>query len=208
MDINWVLQLTEELTRPLPGIEAQFRMSPQVRRPVAADRPLKKSGVLILLYPQEESIYTVFIRRTEYDGFHSGQISLPGGMFKKSDDSLSCTALRETYEETGMLIEEASVIGQLTCLHIPVSNINVFPFVAVSDKRPNFIPDPTEVQYLIETRLDELFNPLNCKSRIMQVAGKEIEVPYFDVRGNHIWGATAMIVSEFLEIVRKINGIM
>jgi 8-oxo-dGTP pyrophosphatase MutT (NUDIX family) len=204
MDINWVLLLTEKLSQPLPGTEAQLRMAPAMRQPVAADRPLRKSGVLILLYPYEGSIYTVFIRRAEYDGLHSGQISLPGGIFEKSDDSLSFTALRETMEETGMPIEEAGIIGQLTCLHIPVSNINVFPFVAVCDKRPDFIPDPTEVQYLIETSLDELFNPLNCKKKIMKIAGKEIEVPYFDVRGNRIWGATAMILSEFLEIVGKI----
>jgi 8-oxo-dGTP pyrophosphatase MutT (NUDIX family) len=203
---NWVSRLKEELLQPLPGIEAQLRMSPPFRRPVATETPLKNSGVLLLLYLHEGRIYTVFIKRTEYNGVHSGQISLPGGMFKKSDSSLSYTALRETMEETGMPVKEASVIGQLTRLHIPVSNINVFPFVAVSNKRPDFIPDPTEVQYLIETSLDDLLNPLNQKTKIMQIAETAIEVPYFDVRENHIWGATAMIVSEFLEVYKSVTG--
>jgi 8-oxo-dGTP pyrophosphatase MutT (NUDIX family) len=202
MDKNWVTILTEEFKKPLPGVEAQQRMSPLVKLPATTDLPLKKSGVLLLLYPHEEDVYTVFIKRTEYDGIHSGQISLPGGMFEKTDGALSNTALRETMEETGMLLKEAKIIGQLTCLHIPVSNIHVFPFVAVCNKRPDFIPDPIEVQYLIETRLDELFNPLNHKNMIMQITGSALTVPYFDIQGNPIWGATAMIVSEFLEVAK------
>jgi 8-oxo-dGTP pyrophosphatase MutT (NUDIX family) len=203
---NWIARLKEELLQPLPGIEAQLRMSPTVRRPVAADIPLKNSGVLLLLYMHDGYLKTVFIKRTVYNGVHSGQISLPGGMFENSDGSLCHTALRETMEETGMPMKEASIIGKLTSLHIPVSNINVFPFVAVSEQRPEFSPDPTEVQYLIETNIEEFFNPLNKKKETIQIAGTAIEVPYFDIRGNHIWGATAMIVSEFLEIVNKIGS--
>jgi len=169
------------------------------------DKPLKKSGVLLLLYPCKEFIYTVFIKRTEYEGIHSGQISFPGGMFEKGDDSLAHTALRETMEETGMLFDEAIIIGKLTPLHIPVSNTEVFPYVAISDKRPAFAHDPAEVQYLIETRIDELLNPVNHKIKTMSIAGNEFEVPYFDIQNNHIWGATAMILSEFLEVVKNSN---
>jgi hypothetical protein len=90
-------------------------------------------------------------------------------------------------------------------LHIPVSNILVFPFVAVSNQRPDFVHDNTEVQYLIETPVDELLKPMNCKSKIMHIQGEAIQVPYFDIQDNHIWGATAMIISEFLEVIRKID---
>jgi len=203
MDKNWVLRLTEELSRPLPGIEVQYRMSPRMRRPVAANRPLKKSAVLLLLYPHREIICTVFIKRTEYEGAHSGQVSLPGGMFKADDENLSNTAMREAREETGMSIEAVKVIGSLSFLHIPVSNVNVFPFVAVTDKRPDFKPDPFEVQYLIEVSLNELSDPLNSKAKVLRIAKSDIEVPYYDVQGNHIWGATAMMVSEFLDIYKR-----
>jgi 8-oxo-dGTP pyrophosphatase MutT (NUDIX family) len=206
MDKNWVTILTEEFKKPLPGVEAQLKMSPLMKQSAASDLPLKKSAVLLLLYPHEETIYTLFIKRTLYNGIHSGQISLPGGMFEKTDGALSNTALREAKEETGMPVKEAKIIGKLTCLHISVSNISVFPFVAVCNKRPDFIPDSIEVQYIIETRLDELFNPLNHKNMIMQIAGSDITVPCFDIQGNSIWGATAMIVSEFLEVVKIVTS--
>ena len=206
MHKNWIAQLTEEFTKQLPGTEVHLRMSPSVMRPVATGEPYKESGVLLLLYPHEGFITTVFIKRTTYNGVHSGQISLPGGMFKNTDGALSVTALREAMEETGLPVGESAIIGQLTSLLIPVSNIRVFPFVAVCEKRPDFIPDPTEVQYIIETRLDELLNPMNRKCKILQKDGTAIKVPYFDIRGNHIWGATAMIVGEFLEVYKSVIG--
>jgi 8-oxo-dGTP pyrophosphatase MutT (NUDIX family) len=206
MDKSWVLRLTEELTKPLPGIQVQQRMSPQLRRPVAADKPLRKSGVLFLLYPQDEGIHTVFIKRTEYEGIHSGQVSLPGGMFETGDGDLSYTAMREAMEETGVPVEKVKIIGCLTPLHIPVSNILVSPFIGVIACRPDFKPDPFEVQFLIEVSLHELSNPFNCKAEILCIGGNDTEVPYYNVQGNHIWGATAMMVSEFLEIYKSVIG--
>jgi 8-oxo-dGTP pyrophosphatase MutT (NUDIX family) len=203
MTENWKEQLALELKKPLPGVDAQLRMSPAVRRPVSVEYPLKNAGVLILLYPQGGRIYTVFIKRTEYEGVHSGQVSLPGGMFKEEDGSLLNTALREANEEAGIAISAVTVIGKLTPLHIPVSNVNVYAFVGVTDSRPEFIHDPAEVQYLIEESLDELLNEVNHKTKTMTLFGNEVIVPYFDIKGNHIWGATAMIISEFSEIAKK-----
>jgi 8-oxo-dGTP pyrophosphatase MutT (NUDIX family) len=203
---NWKEQLAAELKKPLPGLDAQLRMSPAVRRPVSVEYPLKNAGVLILLYPHGGRICTVFIKRTEYEGVHSGQVSLPGGMYKEEDGSLMATALREAHEETGVDISTVTVIGKLTPLHIPVSNVNVNAFVGVCDGRPDFIHDPAEVQYLIEESLDELLNEVNHKTKAMTIFGNEVIVPYFDVQGNHIWGATAMIMSEFAEIIKKGPG--
>lgn len=204
MTENWKEQLAAELKKPLPGVDAQLRMSPAMRRPESAEYPLKNAGVLILLYPHRRLVYTVFIKRTEYEGVHSGQVSLPGGMFKEEDDSLMNTALREANEETGIDISSVTVIGKLTQLHIPVSNVNVHAFVGVTDSRPVFVHDPAEVQYLIEESLDELLNEVNHKTKSMTLFGNEVIVPYFDIRDNHIWGATAMIISEFAEIVKKV----
>jgi 8-oxo-dGTP pyrophosphatase MutT (NUDIX family) len=201
MDARWIERLKNELAKPLPGIEAQMRLSPQARNLIEPKGHTRESAVMIMLYPAGEEIRTVFIKRTEYEGVHSGQVSLPGGMRKNTDETLERTALRETFEETGVSPELIHVIGRLTSLHIPVSGNLVFPFVGICEKKPQFKPDPFEVNYLIEAGLDELTSPANKKSKIMSISGYEIDIPYFDIQGDHIWGATAMIMSEFLEIV-------
>jgi 8-oxo-dGTP pyrophosphatase MutT (NUDIX family) len=204
MTENWIEKLASELRKPLPGIDAQLRMSPEGRRPVSLQYPLKNAGVLILLFPERGRIHTVFIKRTEYEGVHSGQVSLPGGMYKEEDGSLLNTALREAEEETGIDILSVTIIGKLTPLHIPVSNVNVHAYVGVTGIRPSFHHDPAEVQYLIEESLDELLSEVNRKTKTMNLFGNEVMVPYFDIKGDHIWGATAMIISEFSEIFKSI----
>ena len=200
---NWIELLKKELSKPLPGAETQFKMASSLRRLATNDKPYKSGSVMILVYLYQGFLYTVFIKRSEYEGVHSGQISFPGGMSEESDDSWEYTASRETGEETGIPVSVISVIGQLTPLHIPVSNVHVYPVVGIIESRPDFIPDPDEVQYLIETRLEDLINPSNRKIKLMKIAGQAIEVPYFDIQDNHIWGATAMILSEFLEVVKR-----
>jgi len=202
---RWVYQLEQELKKPLPGIDAQLRMAPEMRRPVNSDRPLRDGGVMILVYPRGGLWHTVFIKRTEYDGIHSGQVSFPGGIYEDHDVTLVNTALRETREETGLPVSAVTVIGLLTPLHIPVSNVNVHTYVGRVEYRPEFRHNPAEVQYLIEESLDELLNEEHHKTGIMSALGRDIRFPYFDIQGNHIWGATAMILSEFLEVVKNSN---
>jgi len=204
MDEKWVCRLIEELGNPLPGVEAQLRLSPPGRSAVSANKSTKDSAVLILLYPIGTKVVTVFIKRADYDGVHSGQVSLPGGMCENTDIDLKNTALRETMEELYVSGTQVEIIGSLTPLHIPVSDIRVYPFVGICQIRPDFKPDPREVRYIIETSIDELMDPKNKKSKMMAVGDHDIEIPYFDIKADHIWGATAMIMSEFLEIVRKI----
>ncbi len=206
MERLWIEKLEEELAKPLPGIEAQQRLSPPERH--NAEYPLhnvKKSAVLILLYRINGELKTVFIKRAEYDGIHSGQVSLPGGVYENVDGNMQNTALRETQEETGLSPDNIRVIGTLTSLHIPVSNYLVYPFVGFCANEPEFHPDPVEVSYLIETSITELLKPENRKKKIMTIGDSAIEIPYFDIEGNHIWGATAMIISEFLEVIGKMK---
>lgn len=188
---------------PLPGSDAQLKMAPSMRRIAAGDSPLKDGSVMILLYPYKKSIHTLFMKRAEYEGVHSGQISFPGGMYESKDINLENTALRETQEETGIPANSLQVLGQLTTLHIPVSNIKVYPFVAALKERPVCKPNPGEVDYLIETKLEDLVNPLNLKSKTLTIIGNTVQTPYYDIVGDHIWGATAMILSEFLEIAMR-----
>ncbi|MBN2482442.1 MAG: CoA pyrophosphatase [Bacteroidales bacterium] len=154
---------------------------------------------------RHQEVHTVFIRRTEYDGVHSGQISFPGGMHEPCDDSLISTALRETEEEIGISRDSITVIGTLTDLHVPVSNVDILPVVAVVAGQPLFIPDTDEVAFIIEARLTDLNNPSNKKRKMIHIGDFEIEAPYYDINGNHVWGATAMMLSEFLEIVNMID---
>jgi 8-oxo-dGTP pyrophosphatase MutT (NUDIX family) len=203
MDENWVLRLRNELSKPLPGIEAQIRLSPHGRSNIDKDTAGKDSAVLIVLYEYNRNKHTLFIKRADYNGVHSGQVSLPGGMFKQHDKILSNTALRETKEETGIPENKIQIVGSLTSLYIPVSGITVYPYVGFCLEKPELNPDPFEVKYMIEANVEELLDPCNQKYKIMQVGDSEIEIPYFDIQGEHIWGATAMIMSEFLEIIKK-----
>lgn len=200
----FIRRLKDELAKPLPGKAAQMKMSPALLKPGNNDGPARTGGVLLLLYPVNGKLCTVFNRRTEYPGVHSGQISLPGGIYNPNDLSLVHTALRETLEETGVGLNTGNVIGALTPLHIPASHTTVLPVVAFTENRPQFAHDPREVQYLIEASLEVLLNPENIRQTIMPVAGTKVDVPYYDLNGQHLWGATAMIVSEFLEVVSGI----
>lgn len=200
---KWVQFLSDELRKPLPGHAAHNLMAPAVQRPLVTGMPFRRGAVTILLYKSNEDIRIVFIKRVEYDGIHSGQISFPGGMEEPGDISLAATALRETEEEIGVPSGSMSVIGNLTPLHITVSNVEVHPFIIVADHSPRFRPDMSEVQYVIEASLSSLMDPRCRKREIISAGGFDIDAPYFDLNGHHIWGATAMILSEFLEILGR-----
>ncbi len=200
---QWFTILRNELQKPLPGIAAQILMSPSLRRSNQIGLPAGKAGVMILLYKRHEDAYMVFIKRAEYDGVHSGQISFPGGMHEPGDDSLLTTAIRETEEEVGISRNDITTIGTLTCLHVPVSNVNILPVVAIFTGQPIFNPDSNEVAFVIEARINDIINPANKKRKTIRIGDFEIEAPYYDINGHHIWGATAMMLSEFLEVLNR-----
>jgi 8-oxo-dGTP pyrophosphatase MutT (NUDIX family) len=205
MTTDWIAALKEELARPLPGLQGQMRMAPTVIRPGKSNLPMRDSGVLLLLYPVKEQLHTVFMKRPEYGGPHSGQISFPGGKYEKGDNSLVDTALRESQEEIGIPRDAVQVLGKLTPLSIPVSNFKLLPVVGFLPERPEFILDPKEVVHLIEAETDLLLQPAIEKREILILGNQSIEVPYYDIHGHHVWGATAMILSEFLEVIRRIE---
>lgn len=207
MVTDWIKRLKEELARPLPGLQAQSRMAPSVIRPGKSNLPFRDSGVLLLLYPVKKQLVTVFMKRPEYGGPHSGQISFPGGKFEKGDASLTDTALRESFEEIGIPGEAVEVLGELSPLTIPVSNYKLLPVVGFFPEKPQFITDPKEVAYLIEAEIDLLLKAEIIKSETLFLGNLSIEVPYYDIHGNHVWGATAMILSEFLEVVRRFEDL-
>jgi 8-oxo-dGTP pyrophosphatase MutT (NUDIX family) len=154
MIAEWIDGLKEEL----PGLPAQMRMAPSVIRPGKSALPIRDSGVLLLLYPSGDSLSMVFMKRPEYGGPHSGQISFPGGKSEKGDGSLVDTALRESHEEIGITPVSVEVLGTLTPLIIPVSRFKILPVVGFLSEKPCFISDPEEVEYLIEAEIHLLMN--------------------------------------------------
>ncbi|MFO7844856.1 MAG: CoA pyrophosphatase [Bacteroidales bacterium] len=198
-------QLKEEFRRELPGEPAQEKMAPKVRRHFKSTTKRRNAGVLILLYPKNNQLYTVCIKRSEYEGAHSGQISFPGGKFEPGDYTLENTALRESKEEIGIDIEKVNILGQLTPLHIPVSNFYVLPFVGFYASAPKFKRDPNEVEKIIEVPLSDLLHPENCTLQKFHYGDLAFTAPIYKPKELVIWGATAMIMSEFLEVVKKIN---
>ncbi len=198
--INW---------EALPGLEAQLKMAPLIRREEIGSLgqglvPVK-SSVLFLFFPLEDfRVGTVFIQRSVYRGTHSGQISFPGGRHEQTDPDLEYTALRETFEEVGVPPEQVEVIGRLTNLFIPPSNFMVSPFLGIADQRPRFVPDPLEVDQILEVELQAFFNPRNKVMKTIDLStGFSLDTPCFSINGYTIWGATAMMISEFLEILRQ-----
>ena len=207
---NFINILKSELEKPLPGTEIQWQMASSDRMIKDFQRsPGKNAGVaavLILLYPHNYSLYTVLMQRHDYKGVHGGQISFPGGKKEASDADNIQTAIREANEETGVDPTAISVIGTLTPLFIPVSNMIVTPVVGWTDKKPDYRHQKEEVVFLFDADLKRLLDSSIIKTKPMEIRGESIDVKYFDYDGNVIWGATAMILHELLTIIKKIKN--
>lgn len=207
----FVTTLKTELQKVLPGTYVQWQMASSDRMlkkfPKVPGKDARVAAVLILLFPVNGSIYTVFMQRPDYDGVHGGQISFPGGKQEPSDENIIKTAMREANEETGVDTSRISVIGKLTPLFIPVSNMIVTPVVGWTKEKPVFKHHAEEVVFLFDASIKKFLDPAIIKIKPMQIRGEMIEVKYFDYEGKIIWGATAMILKELLTILNKLNPI-
>lgn len=184
---------------PLPGLEAQRLMAPSLRPPGRIrfrESNSRPSAVMILLFPCSDGLGTVFIHRSRW-GPHGGQISLPGGRQEPADANLEETAYRETREEIGINTGSVRTLGMLTPLYVPYSNYRIQPVVTFTDTEPEFVPDSREVESVVRVPLLELFHPDNRKSMFIRKLGIRIGAPCYDAGGHCVWGATAMIMSEF-----------
>ncbi len=197
-------QLRIDLSRPLPGPDAQQRMAPRPRTSTSSHfEPglnTRQGGVLILFYPHSDQIYFPLILRPTYGGVHSGQVGLPGGGHEKIDNGMADTALRETYEEVGVHPSQITLLGLLTPLYVYASDYLVHPYVGWTDYSPEFHPDPYEVAKLIQAPLTEFLAPGNLQEETWQLRGRDVLVPFFDIQDQVIWGATAMMLSELLAL--------
>jgi 8-oxo-dGTP pyrophosphatase MutT (NUDIX family) len=204
MNIN---QLKYKLAEKLPGIDSHIKMAPEHRAEELFkinpdDLNPRLSAVLIILFHEDGKLKIVFIRRSEYVGIHSGQIAFPGGRYEESDKELKTTALREVEEEIGIKTETVDILGHLTDLYIPPSNFMVRAFVGYVNEKPVFNINEREVQEVLVLNYEHFKHPDVIKVREFKThnSTRLTKAPYFDVEGAIIWGATAMILTELLDL--------
>lgn len=200
-----ITRIKKQLTEKLPGYAAQIKLAPEGRDMFAEQTKKTNAAILILIFKNDQDrLSTIFMKRPTYNGHHSGQISFPGGKYESEDQTIKQTAIRETVEEIGISKEKIEIIGQLTDLYIPVSNFLVHPFVAIYTDTPLFSIDPSEVQYTISSPLSDLIElPIHHKQ--MSHEDRTFNSPYFSINNEVVWGATAMILNEFIEIIKLAN---
>lgn len=194
----------------LPAEEAHNKMAPPERIQLMKDfnhekmNP-KKAAVMILFYPKNNQTHFVLIKRPSYNGVHSSQIAFPGGKVEDNDIDYSETALRETYEEIGVLPSKLKIVRPFSNVYIPPSNFEVFPYFGFSNQELEFVLDPREVADIIEFPLWKFLDDSIIVNRIMDTSySKSIEVPTFMINDNYIWGATAMILSELKVVLKRV----
>jgi 8-oxo-dGTP pyrophosphatase MutT (NUDIX family) len=204
MTDTFIERLTERHAQGLPGRDFQIKKAAIGKRQIFDAPPTaRQSAVLVLLFPKNGEWHVVLTERVGNENDpHSNQISFPGGSLDDTDVSLEACALRETHEEVGVLPETIQIIGKMTDLYIPVSNFHVHPFLAWTDTQPQYQKQITEVKHILEAPLSMLANIENHKTKDIQVRSMFLpNVPYFDVHGKAVWGATAMMLAELLELV-------
>jgi len=206
---TFIQSLRDRLASPLPGREAQYKMAfahrvEELQRRLSPPDNAKIGCVLLTLWQELDVWHTALIRRTENPrDRHSGQISFPGGRHEAGDGSFAYTALREAKEEIGIDPQQVEILGEMTDLYIPVSNFMVRPFVGVLSEPPAFRLQPGEVEQVFVPSIPHFQDP-SCRSTADVMVGGQLlvrEVPCFMIEDRPIWGATAMILSEFLELI-------
>lgn len=199
-----------KLSGTLPGVKSHLKMAPEHREEELlalkeTDFNPRLSAVLILLYHEETQLKIVFIRRSEYVGIHSGQIAFPGGRYEETDQDLLVTALREVEEEIGVNAGFIEVLGQLSDLYVPPSNFLVRSFVGYAKVRPDYVIDAREVQEVLEFNFNDFFSENIIKVRNFKAHNIEkiIKAPSYEINGIIIWGATAMILTELIDLINE-----
>lgn len=187
---------------------AQNKMMPfgPTQRVMPQDKTgLRVGAVLVLLYCRHNDIHLVLTKRREDLHAHAGQISFPGGR-QEETETLLTTALRETEEEIGIPTTAVHSLGQLSTIFIPPSGFVVHPFVGwyQNGGAPEFTPSEGEVAQIIEVPLKTLLDPETAVQEPWDFKGHEVMVPYFAIEDHKVWGATAIMLSEFIERLRTV----
>jgi 8-oxo-dGTP pyrophosphatase MutT (NUDIX family) len=194
-------RLDAALRSPLPGAAAHAYLAPVPRRawPKGGDARVRDAAGLILVFPKEETAHIILTVRADALR-HGGQVSLPGGVVDPGE-TFEQAALREAHEEVALALDEVRVIGALTPLDIPVSGFRLHPIVASRQARPSLTAADGEVARILEIAIADLMNPDHLVTNTRTRDGFMLSVPAFHIGGVEIWGATAMVLAEFLALL-------
>ena len=187
------------------GRAAQRPMEPAARgipaRRIDASGPLRDAAALAYVFESDGALHLPLTLRHEGLREHRGQVSLPGGR-PEAGESMLETALREAREEIALQTGELELLGVLHPVDIPVTHTRLHIHVAYGPQPVELRPNPGEVERIEVVALADLLDPLLRKRRQIDIQGREIDAPYFDVAGLFLWGATAMGLSELAERLR------
>ncbi len=197
--------LSQRLQEPLPGELAHQKMAAggKARIKMQPNERTRQSAVLILFYEYLGNLYLPLILRPKYEGVHGGQMAFPGGRMERTDKSLIHTALREAQEEIGIKASDVKILGSLTKLYIPPSNFWVLPVIGTLSYRPDFYPDPVEVDMILEVELQEMMNEGVLGTEKRESKGLIFDAPFYLLQDQKVWGATAMMIAELLVVLNE-----
>ena len=215
-EVKKLIELIQKnLEKELPGIKSWERMAVKAQDGTLKEseslqkysvwlskeklRNMKKAAVLVCFFKKENEWHIPLIKRPVHEKNHPGQIALPGGVMEKNEN-LRTTALREAFEEVGIIEQDVSIIGKLTPLPVPVSGYLIHPFVGITKNEPAWIINKREVDELILLKFDELIAADNGYSEDWKLRKNKVSVPIFKVMQKTIWGATASVLAELLDI--------
>lgn len=206
LDRSLPARLAVRLNGPLPGPMVGSRFEPHPRSNRHYDRippGAREAAVLILLYAVGDRWHVPLTVRPAHLPTHAGQVSLPGGAVEPGETSADA-ALREFREEMGCDSRSLTLLGSLSPLYVAASNYRVTAWVAATDAQPQWEPNPDEVEAVLEIPLAHLLDPANLRSRVRELGGEPFNAPYFAWQSHQIWGATCMILGEFLTLVEEV----
>lgn len=211
----WATVISRAVQDPQPIAEdALLLVRDPIGQPIRQAAPragvtAREAGVLMLLYPVDGRITMPLTLRSRHLAQHRGEVSLPGGAIDRHDDGPVAAALRESDEELGISGGDVCVIGSLTPIYTARSNYRIHPVVGIAHAAPAFRINRAEVERVITVTLDALLDPALVAWERRRFETGEYTVPYFAIDGQRVWGATALMLSEFIARLRRsADGVM
>ncbi len=197
-------RLRRTLALPLPGGAAHQALAVRLRpgwTPGVVPEGLRPAAGLVLFYPRDDEWWIPLTVRGETMRRHGGQVSLPGGAVDRHE-TIEEAAVREAMEEIGLEPDGLTLVGGLSPLHVSVSGFALHPVVAVMPHAPTLVAAEHEVARILEASLSDLLDVTRVKTRRQTLGGIDCDVPYLDLCGEAVWGATGMVLYELRAVLR------